>query len=155
MDEIILFESTGSIEYFPDPETIEENTSDEIENEEQLEQYTEEQVEEDTEEQLEEEAEEQLEEDLEENAEEEKEEIKEERKENDVIQVPVVQNDIYIGDDTEYVSDTKIISVSDNNIITKPLNDYSVSESLQLYIFISLFVAGFIVLVRRAVLKWS
>lgn len=153
MDEIILFENTGSIEYFPDPDTIEEDP------EEQLIEDPNEQLIEDPEEQLIEVPEEQLIEDSAENVEEEQKEIEEykekEGEENDIMQVPVVQNDIYTGDDTEHVSDYQIVAVSENNIITKPLNDYSVSESLQLYIFISLFVAGFIVLVRRAVLKWS
>lgn len=149
----IIFESSGNIEYFTDPEMLQDDTEEKIE--EQFEEDPEEQLEEDPEE---EDPKEQLEDDPEEQLEKDPEEVKEENTEegnkNDVLQVSDVQTDIYTSDDPEHVSDNQIVIVSEN-IISKPLNDYSVSESLQLYIFISLFVAGFIVLVRRAVLKWS
>lgn len=153
MDEILLFESSGSMEYFPDPERIEEDITEES-------QVTApaDNVEEDPEEKLEEDPEEKLEEDPEEKVEEDPEEVKEsyteEGKKNDVLQVSNVQTDLYTSDDLERISDNQIVAVSEN-IINKPLNEYTVSESLQLYIFISIFVAGFIVLVRRAVIKWS
>lgn len=153
MDEILLFENSGSMEYFPDPETIKEDITDGSEEE------TPSGIdEEDPEEQLEEDPEEKLEEEVEEQLEEEQEELKEENKEegekNDIFQVSNVQTDFYLSDDLERISDNQIVVVSEN-IINKPLNEYTVSESLQLYIFISLFVAGFVILVRRAVLKWS
>ena len=153
MDEILLFENSGSMEYFPDPETITEDTT-----EESIKEAPAGNVEEDPEEQLEEDPEEQLEEDPEEQLEEDPEEVKEEYKEegskNDVLQVSNVQTYIYPSDDLERISDNQIVAVSEN-IINKPINEYTVSESLQLYIFLTIFVAGFIVLVRRAVIKWS
>lgn len=161
MDEII-FESSGSIEHFTDIEylnnsdNLHDNGSDPIYELETVRQL--EVVEEEPEEDLEEDPEEKLEEEAEEQLEEEQEELKEENKEegnnNDIFQVSNVQTDLYISDDLERLSDNQIVVVSEN-IINKPLNEYTVSESLQLYIFISIFVAGFIVLVRRAVLKWS
>lgn len=46
-------------------------------------------------------------------------------------------------------------SISVNSIIDTPLNEYSIEQSLLLYIFLALFVAGFIVLLRGSILKWS
>lgn len=157
MDEILLFESSGSMEYFPDPDTVVEDITNELPEEVSADSEEDpvDKLEEDSEEKFEEVPEEKLEEGPEEKLEEEPEEqLKEEGKKNDVFQVSNVQTDIYPSDDLERLSDNQIVVVSEN-IINKPLNEYTVSESLQLYIFISIFVAGFIVLVRRAVIKWS
>lgn len=150
MDEILLFESSGSMEYFLDSETVVEDITEESQQT-----IPAEQVEEDPEETLEEDPEGKSEEDPDEKLEEDPEEkLNEEGKKNDVFQISNVQTDIYPSYDLERISDNQIVAVNEN-IINKPLNEYTVSESLQLYIFISIFVAGFIVLVRRAVIKWS
>ena len=111
MNEILLFESSGSMEYFPDPETIEEDkTYESIEEAPsgKVEEDTMQHLEEDPEELMEEDSKEQLEEDPEEQIEEDTEEVieenKEEGKKNDVFQVSDVQNEIYSSDETKKTS---------------------------------------------------
>ena len=45
------------------------------------------------------------------------------------------------------VSDNQIISV--NSIMDKPINDYTVSESLLLFMALSLFIGGIVVIIRK------
>lgn len=52
------------------------------------------------------------------------------------------------------VSDNQVISVSDN-IISKPLNDYTVSESLLAFLVVSVFVAGLAYVIKRSVFRWN
>ena len=150
----IVFESTGNIEYFEEEELIEQEPV-------QIDQehlYAPGQADPTRSDSNSEEIIEEKEEEKEE-IEEVKEEIEEEevlkdgesKQQSDVVDVLIpFGNDIYVYDGFEPVN-----SVSYNNIIDTPLNEYNVSESLQLLIFLSIFIGGFIFLVRRAVLKWS
>ena len=52
------------------------------------------------------------------------------------------------------VSDNQITSVSDN-IISKPLNEYTVSESLLSLLVVSVFVAGLAYVIKRSVFRWN
>ena len=52
------------------------------------------------------------------------------------------------------VSDYSIISVSEN-IINKPLNDYTVSESLLAFVVVAVFVAGLAYVIKRSVFRWN
>ena len=52
------------------------------------------------------------------------------------------------------VSDNSIISVSEN-IIDKPLNDYTVSESLLAFVVVAVFVAGLAYVIKRSVFRWN
>lgn len=52
------------------------------------------------------------------------------------------------------VSDNSIISVSEN-IINKPLNDYTVSESLLAFVVVAVFVAGLAYVIKRSVFRWN
>ena len=45
--------------------------------------------------------------------------------------------------------------VVSSNIINKPINDYDVSESLLLMIWLSLAVAGIVVMIKRSIFKWT
>ena len=153
----IVFESTGNIEYFKDEELIEQEPvqidqehlsvpgqADPTRSESNSEQITEEIIEE-------EEVEEEVVEVVEEVIEEEKEENEDESKERvDVGGIIIPSGNDYVYDGFEPYS-----SISYNNIIDTPLNEYNVSESLQLLIFLGMFIGGFILLIRRAVLKWS
>lgn len=55
---------------------------------------------------------------------------------------------------SSYVSDNNIFSVSEN-IIDKPLNDYTVTESLLAFVVVGLFVAGLAYVIKRSVFRWS
>lgn len=52
------------------------------------------------------------------------------------------------------VSDN-VVSVSSNEIMTKAIQDYTVSESLSLMIFLSLFCAGLVFIIRKGLYKWT
>ena len=52
------------------------------------------------------------------------------------------------------VSNNSIISVSEN-IINKPLNDYTVSESLLAFVVVAVFVAGLAYVIKRSVFRWN
>lgn len=52
------------------------------------------------------------------------------------------------------VSDNSIISVSEN-IINKPLNDYTVTESLLAFVVVAVFVAGLAYVIKRSVFRWN
>lgn len=154
----IVFESTGSIEYFEEEELIEQEpvqndqehiyapgqadtTRSDSNSDEIIEEIIEEEVVEEVEE----------EEKVEEVIEEEKEEKEDETNERfDVGDIVIPSGDAYVYDGFEPYS-----SISYNNIIDTPLNEYNVSESLQLLIFLGMFIGGFILLIRRAVMKWS
>lgn len=46
------------------------------------------------------------------------------------------------------------VTVSDNSIMDKYLSDYSVSEALLLFISISVFIAGIVVIIKKGVPRW-
>lgn len=71
-------------------------------------------------------------------------EIEEERKES------ISENDIIYTDNDISVSDNNI----DSDIMSKPLNEYSVEESILLMIFVTVFCGLMYFIVRKAVLKW-
>lgn len=52
------------------------------------------------------------------------------------------------------VSDNGIISLSEN-IINKPLNEYTVSESLLAFVVVAVFVAGLAYVIKRSVFRWN
>ena len=54
------------------------------------------------------------------------------------------------------VSDNQTVTtVSSDGIMTKKISDYSVTESLMLFISLALFVAGLVVLIRKGLPKWN
>lgn len=78
----------------------------------------------------------------------------------------VIKNDIRVyktdgmvdssdSDDSELRSDSEIITLSEDNIITKPLTDYTVSESLIALVVVGLFVAGMVYMIKRSLFKWN
>lgn len=88
----------------------------------------------------------------------------------------IVNNTEYINDNTEVIEELKkvnenilnlsgdpiintvsdnVISVSSNEIMTKAIQDYSVSESLSLMIFLTLFCAGLVLIIRKGLYKWT
>ena len=52
------------------------------------------------------------------------------------------------------VFDNQIVSVSEN-IINKPLNEYTVSESLLAFVVVAVFVAGLAYVIKRSVFRWN
>ena len=52
------------------------------------------------------------------------------------------------------VSDNQAVVVSDN-IIDKPINDYTTIESYSFLIFISMFIVGVVYLIRKGIPKWK
>lgn len=81
-------------------------------------------------------------------------------------ELEVIKNDIRVyktdgmvdssdSSDSELRSDGEIITLSDDNIITKPLTDYTVSESLIAFVVVGLFVAGMVYMIKRSLLKWN
>lgn len=88
----------------------------------------------------------------------------------------IVNNTEYINDNTEVIEELKkvnenivnlsgdpvndtvsnnVVSVSSNEIMTKAIQDYSVSESLSLMIFLTLFCAGLVFIIRKGLYKWT
>lgn len=62
--------------------------------------------------------------------------------------------DFSSGVSDQYVSDNSFVNISvSDNIIYKPINEYSVSESLNLLLLLSVFVVCFVHLINRSVLK--
>lgn len=62
--------------------------------------------------------------------------------------------DFSSGVSDQYVSDNSVVNISvSDNIIYKPINEYSVSESLNLLLLLSVFVVCFVHLINRSVLK--
>ena len=55
------------------------------------------------------------------------------------------------------VSDDQIehITVSEDNIMNKHINDYTVTESLLLFIVLGILFCGFVAIVRKAVYRWK
>lgn len=60
-----------------------------------------------------------------------------------------ISNSVPVGD----VSDNSVELVS-SNIITKPINEYTVSESLLLVEVIAIFAVILFLIIRKAVFKW-
>lgn len=135
----ILIESTGNIEAFENLEAVPEFTPDQLQED-----VIDEVIEEENFINEEDKIEEQnlIEEDEGEN----EEDGRDTQLNNEVI-VPS-------GNDIINVYNYQTESLS-RNIIDTPLNEYSIEESLLLYIFLALFVSGFVILVRSSVLKWS
>lgn len=52
------------------------------------------------------------------------------------------------------VSSNEIISLSEN-IINKPLNNYTVTESLLALVVVAVFVAGLAYVIKRSVFRWN
>ena len=159
----IVFESTGNIEAYEEEELIEQEPvqidqehlsvpgqADPTRSYSNSEHIIEEVIEEEEVEKVEENEEEVIEEKEEEVIEEKEEKEDETRERVDVGNIVIPSGNDYVYDGFEPYS-----SISYNNIIDTPLNEYNVSESLQLLIFLSMFIGGFILLIRRAVLKWS
>lgn len=88
----------------------------------------------------------------------------------------IVNNTEYINDNSDVIEELKkvnesildlsgrsavnsvsdnVISVSSNEIMTKAIQDYTVSESLSLMIFLSLFCAGLVFIIRKGIYKWT
>lgn len=61
-----------------------------------------------------------------------------------------------VGDDTGNVSDNEIeyVTVSEDNIMLKPINEYTVTESFLFMIAGILLMAGIIILVKKGVPRW-
>lgn len=66
------------------------------------------------------------------------------------VQVVVSSDSLF----SSYVSDNNIVSVS-QNIIDKPLNNYTVTESLLAFVVVGLFVAGLAYVIKRSVFRWN
>ena len=66
--------------------------------------------------------------------------------------VQVVISPDYLRDNN--VSDNQVISISEN-IINKPLNEYTVSESLLAFVVVAVFVAGLAYVIKRSVFRWN
>ena len=64
------------------------------------------------------------------------------------------RTDSILGNDNNNVFDNQIVSVSEN-IVNKPINEYSVEESYLFLIFISLFIAGLVYIIRKGIPKWK
>ena len=88
----------------------------------------------------------------------------------------IVNNTEYINDNTEVIEELKkvnenihnlsgdpvnntvsdnVVSVSSNEIMTKAIQNYSVSESLSLMIFLTLFCAALVFIIRKGLYKWT
>ena len=59
----------------------------------------------------------------------------------------IADRPVYICVSDNNVSDNQIISV--NSIMDKPINDYTVSESLLMFMALSLFIGGIVVIIRK------
>ena len=95
-----------------------------------------------------------------------KEDIEEDIKEDQetVIKESEVKNDTGNNTETEIldildsirtgnVSNNQAVVVSDN-IIDKPINEYTTIESYSFLIFISIFIAGVVYLIRKGIPRW-
>lgn len=153
MDDILIIDSSGSIDYYSDPEQIESYPEhidgDPVQVEaspDQIGDYSG-QIDEDPE-QIEVNSE-QISNDNVDNIVNELGEIK------DVLRN--MENDRVSGDPvsdvTVHVSSNAV--VSDNSIINVPLIEYSISESLLLMIFLSCLFAGMVFVIKRSLYKWN
>ena len=59
----------------------------------------------------------------------------------------IANRPVYICVSNNNVSDNQIVSV--DNIMSKPINEYSVSESLMMFLALSLFIGGIVVIIRK------
>lgn len=60
-----------------------------------------------------------------------------------------------ISDNDVSDNQNEYITVSEDNIMNKHINDYTVTESLLLFIVLGILFGGFVALVRKAVYKWK
>ena len=58
------------------------------------------------------------------------------------------------GNDIVGISDNSIVAVSDN-IIDKPINSYNTTESLLLFIVISIVIGCLAFIIKRSVFRWN
>ena len=86
----------------------------------------------------------------------------EEIKENDIRTVQELQSwRVYLSDVSSDVSDNQTIDIDDveivsiNNIMNTPISDYTVSESLNLMLFVSVLIGGLVYVIKRSIYKWS
>lgn len=78
-----------------------------------------------------------------------------ERMENvDGDNTPEYGADSVSDNDNNNVLNDQAVVVSDN-IINKPINEYTVQESYLFLIFISLFIAGLVYVIRKGIPKWK
>lgn len=66
------------------------------------------------------------------------------------VQVVVSSDSIPV----KYVRNNDSLSLSEN-IINKPLNNYTVSESLLAFVVVAVFVAGLSYVIKRSVFRWN
>ena len=144
MDEILLFESTGSIEYYPDPENVQEDTP-----------VPEEPKEEDQEQIVSdpEENQEQIVSDPEEDQEEKEEDTKNENRE--VQYVYIKSNPVSLSDDIIDYNNNQTVGIISQNIIDTPLNEYDITNSLLVFMIVMFMGVGFIWLIKRSIFKWN
>lgn len=161
MDDLLIIDSSGSFDYYSDPEQIEEYP-------EQVEDYSE-QIEEDQEY-------------IEDNTLSSNEVLENGQSlhiydmgsdsdyadsDTDKILYEYVEYQKHVQDTLDNLNDTidklsfrnndvvSINSVSDNSIINVPLSQYSISESLLLMIFLSCLFAGMVYVIKRSLYRWS
>ena len=150
MDEILVFDSTGSIEYYPDPDYVEEEAPhpDERTEEDQ------EQIISDPEEK--EEDQEQKEEDQE--LKEEDQKVKEEdtKNENREVQYIYIKSDpVSVSDDIINNNNNQTVGIISQNIIDTPLNEYDITNSLLVFMIVMFMGVGIIWLIKRSIFKWN
>ena len=144
MDEILLFESTGSIEYYPDPEYVQEDTP-----------VPEEPKEEDQEQIIgdPEEKEEVQEEEKEEDQEEKEEDPKNEDRE--VQYIYIKSYPVSVSDDIIDNNNSEAVGIISQNIIDTPLNEYDITNSLLVFMIVMFMGVGIIWLIKRSIFKWN
>lgn len=147
MDEILLFESTGSIEYFPDPENVQEDNPVPVPVPEESKEEDQEQIILDSEE----------EEDQVVDKEEDQEEKEEDSKnENREVQYIYIKSDpVSVSDDIINNNNTETIGIISQNIIDTPLNEYDITDSLLVFMIVLFMGAGIIWLIKRSIFKWN
>ena len=78
-------------------------------------------------------------------------------KNNDIRNMETLsKSDSDSSDNGSSESDNSVeyLTLSEDSILTKPINEYSVSESMLLFISLSLFIGGLVILVKKGLPKW-
>lgn len=163
MEDIILFEETGSIEHYTDfdDSEIEEYTQDLLQDEDlpadQEDQTVDNRLIEDQEqnENINEASPDSLSGEAVTDLQKEIEDIKNELHEKSVTDVSVpAGNDIVLYDRNVSINTISGNSVS-QNIIDTPLNEYSLSDSLTVVLIVIFFTFGMITIIKRSLFKWT
>lgn len=150
MDEILVFDSTGSIEYYPDPENVEEDTSLQEESNEEDQEQTMLDPEEKEEDQ------EQLISDLEEKEEDQEEKEEDTKDEDSEVQYVYIKSDpVSVSDDIIDNNNNKTVGIISQNIIDTPLNEYDITNSLLVFMIVMFMGVGIIWLIKRSIFKWN